>query len=214
MVQYFDMGKIACVDDYVFRRDKKTGYYLSTRPIGKKRKRLHVYVWEREHGEIPKGYQVHHIDHNKANNEPDNLALLTVREHRQVHFEEMEEEWRKKLRRNLAEKAIPASKAWHGSAEGLEWHRQHMIKVMAEREPITYTCTMCGKEFQSRHIYGKNENHFCSNNCKSAYRRKIGIDNVEKVCEHCGETFMANKYSKVKYCQKCRDRSNRGRRVC
>lgn len=213
MVQYFDMGQIACIDDYVFRRDKKTGYYLSTKPIGAKRKRLHVYVWEREHGTIPKGYHVHHIDHNKANNEPDNLALLTASQHRQIHADEMEDERRAKIKRNLIEKAIPASKAWHSSKEGLEWHRQHGIKMMREREPITYTCTMCGKEFQSRHIYGKNENHFCSNNCKSAYRRKSGVDDVEKICECCGEGFKANKYSTVKYCQKCRGSSNRRRRI-
>ena len=213
MVQYFDNGQIACVDDYIFRRDKKTGYYLSTKAIGKKRKRLHVYVWEKEHGEIRKGYQVHHIDHDKGNNEPDNLALLTVKEHRQIHAKEMSEEAHSRMKRNLSENAITASKAWHGSPEGLEWHRQNGIKAMRNRKPTSYKCTMCGGDFQTKHIYGKDENRFCSNKCKSAYRRKSGVDNADKICEKCGEKFIANKYAKVKYCTRCKSGFHRGRRT-
>lgn len=214
MIQYFEKGQIACIDDHVFRRDRKTGYYLSTRPLGSRRKRLHVYVWEKYFGAIPHGYQVHHIDHDKGNNEPENLALLTVKEHRQIHADEIEDGVKDKLIRNLIEKAIPASKAWHSSAEGIEWHRQHATAIMEQREPVTYYCTMCGKEFQTRHLYGENENRFCSNNCKSAYRRKSGVDNIEKVCNHCGKKYIANKYSKTKYCPECKNNIHKGRWVC
>lgn len=41
MIKYYDDKNVAIVDDYVFNRDKKTGYYLSSRKIGDKKKRLH-----------------------------------------------------------------------------------------------------------------------------------------------------------------------------
>lgn len=52
MVEYQENGDLAIINEYKFRRDKKTGYYLSTRLIGKKRKRLHIYVWELINGAI------------------------------------------------------------------------------------------------------------------------------------------------------------------
>ena len=35
--------------------------------------------------QLPKGYEVHHIDMNKLNNDINNLAVLTKSEHAEVH---------------------------------------------------------------------------------------------------------------------------------
>ena len=51
---------------------------------------------------------------------------------------------------------------------------------------------MCGEEFESTQANTK----FCSNNCKSKYRRMEGTDNVEAECVVCGKKFVKNKYSK------------------
>ena len=48
-----------------FTRDDKTGYYLNSTI----EKRMHRYVWEFYNGPIPKGYDIHHKDEDKANNE-------------------------------------------------------------------------------------------------------------------------------------------------
>ena len=77
MIQYYEDGDVAVFDNLVFRRDKKTGYYLNA----KTHKRLHVYVWEYYNGEIPKGCEIHHKDFDKSNNEVDNLQLLTKKDH-------------------------------------------------------------------------------------------------------------------------------------
>lgn len=45
----------------------------------------HVLVWKMFNGEIPKGYQVHHIDENKLNNEISNLQILTALAHKRIH---------------------------------------------------------------------------------------------------------------------------------
>jgi hypothetical protein len=212
MVEYFENRDLACVDDHSFRRDKRTGYYLSSAVIEgyKRRVRLHVYIWEKLNGKIPKGYHVHHIDGNTQNNEPENLVLLSVSEHRKVHAETMPESRKEKIRENLLEKAVPASKEWHKSKEGHEWHVKHGIETMEAREQRTYICSYCGKEFSTTHIYGEKENTFCSNNCKSAFRRKSGVDDIEKTCECCGGIYKGNKYQKSRYCPDCR-RKMRGR---
>lgn len=206
MIEYFDNYDLALVDGYRFRRDKKTGYYLSSKKIGNNRKRLHVYIWEKEHGPVPKGYHVHHKDENKLNNELDNLELQTKENHAVLHGRTLTEEDRQKRRQNLIENGMPAAKSWHGSAEGYLWHSQHAKETMSKRKPIKYICSNCGKVFESRHIYGHDANCFCSNKCKAAYRRIQGFDNITKICEGCGNEYIANKYQKTKYCKDCQNR--------
>ena len=43
------------------------------------------WVWEMEHGEVPKGYEIHHIDRDTTNDELSNLECLTVKEHGERH---------------------------------------------------------------------------------------------------------------------------------
>jgi predicted DNA-binding protein YlxM (UPF0122 family) len=60
----------------------KNGYYESTT---KDRLMLHNYNWEKINGKIPKGYEIHHIDLNKLNNNIENLKLVTPSEHTKIH---------------------------------------------------------------------------------------------------------------------------------
>jgi len=43
------------------------------------------WVWERDHGPIPKGYEIHHRDGDGMNNEPTNLQLVTASWHNNYH---------------------------------------------------------------------------------------------------------------------------------
>lgn len=43
-------------------------------------------IYEQHHGEIPKGYHIHHIDGNHSNNSIDNLACVTAQEHYDIHY--------------------------------------------------------------------------------------------------------------------------------
>ena len=121
MIQYIENTNLAYCDGYKFRKDKKSGYWLCSTL----HERLHRYIYEKYNGKIPKGMQVHHIDHNKDNNEISNLMLLTRKEHDRIHFEEMTEEEKERRRKNLKENAIPKAKEWHKSDEGKEWHKKH-----------------------------------------------------------------------------------------
>lgn len=203
-IKYMCNGKVAKVDGYSFTRDERTGYYLSAKPINGRRVRLHVYMWEKHNGAIPKGCEVHHATVDKSRNEIADLQLLTAEEHREYHARNITEERKAQMRDNLINKAIPKAIEWHKSAEGREWHKQHGKDAWKNRKPIKYTCTNCGAEFESLNVYSDKSNRFCSNNCKSAWRRKLGVDDEKRSCEICGAEFTANKYSTRKRCDKCR----------
>lgn len=209
MVQYNKSGKIALFDGERFTRDDKTGYYLSSRSLRQnKRVRLHVYVWEYWNGEIPAGYEVHHKDRNKNNNEITNLQLLTTEQHRRIHADDIKNSPARKAKAiiNLRERALPQAIKWHKSAKGREWHTKHGKETWENRQPVIYKCTNCGKTFESLNIYNKNSNRFCSNKCKSAYRRKMKKDIEQRECIICGKPFFTNKYSKAKTCScQCRE---------
>lgn len=60
----------------------KNGYYECTTID---RLMLHNLNWEKINGKIPFGYEIHHIDLIKTNNEVSNLMLLTPKEHTELH---------------------------------------------------------------------------------------------------------------------------------
>lgn len=208
-IVYYDDGDVAAYNGYLFRRDKKTGYYLSGKKIEDKRKRLHIYVYETEKGSIPKGYAVHHIDFDKNNNDISNLMLLTRSEHERLHGRCLTDEQKQRRRDNLNDRARPKAIEWHKSKEGKKWHSKHGKDVFCNLPIKTYKCSYCGKEFQTKNAYSKTSNTFCSNNCKSAFRRASGIDNIKRECAICGAEFTTNKYSYAKYCEKHRRGKNR-----
>ena len=135
--------KRVVVDDIVFTQDPKTKYYAAF--VDGKHMRLHQYIWIRENGPIPDGYDVHHIDFDKTNNSIDNLVLLTKSEHHSLHG-----------------KIVPT-------------------KVIA--------CKVCGTVAIRRH-----NSLFCSNACKSKWRRESGRDDITIICDCCGKEFKRSKY--------------------
>lgn len=196
MVTYTEDKKFAFFDGLRFCRDEQTGYYLNA----KSHKRLHRYVYEKENGVIPDGYHVHHIDHDKGNNEPDNLALMTGRQHLHLHGVEITDEQREWRRNNVITKAVPAAKAWQGSAAGRAWHKIHyenMKEALYARKERT--CKQCGATFSG---VLNDKNCFCSNACKSAWRRATGMDDEQRICAVCGQPFMVNRYKKTECCSR------------
>ena len=200
MIQYYEDGDVAIFDNLVFRRDKKTGYYLNA----KTHKRLHVYVWEHFNGKIPRGCEIHHKDFDKSNNEIGNLQMLTKKDHAILHGQSWDKERYAKQIKHLNENARPKASEWHGSESGREWHKEHYEKMKNSLyKKKIFVCDNCGKEFEAT---DHGVNRFCSDACRSAYRRKQGIDNETRICEWCGNEFTTNKYSKAKTCcRSCRN---------
>lgn len=61
-----------------------SGYWRHTRAHGPVIY-LHKYVWELQNGPVPDGHCIHHIDHNKANNDINNLQLMHKSDHVKHH---------------------------------------------------------------------------------------------------------------------------------
>ena len=189
----------AYIDGYKFRRDSKSGYYLSSKKIGVSRLRLHVYVWIKHNGDIPKGHQIHHKDENKDNNEIDNLDCMTKKAHLEWHGRNASDELKEKWRDNLNKIRSKASE-WHRSEEGRAWHREQAKKTIS-KENYTYVsknCELCGKEYITPREWSK----FCSPNCQTKARKRSGVDDEKRVCKVCGASFTKDKYSKTKTCSR------------
>ena len=184
------------VDGLKFVKDSKTGYYCLCSQITT---RLHRYVWTKYNGDIPKGFDIHHKDGDKNHNDLENLELLSRSDHLKLHWGNRSEEEVAKVRENLDKYARPKANEWHGTKEGREWHRKHGFDV-AEKlndRKIEKVCKCCGQVFYDN---GFNKGVFCSNKCKTRYRRLTGADDVIKKCAVCGKEFKSNKYDKIQTC--------------
>lgn len=70
-------------DGYLVNFSSSNGY--PTIFVNGKNILLHRYVWEKNFGEIPKGYEIHHKDKNKLNWSIDNLELIEIEKHHRKH---------------------------------------------------------------------------------------------------------------------------------
>lgn len=191
------MQETIIYNDHEFHRES-SGYYQGY--VDGVRIRLHRYVYICEKGEIPQGYHIHHIDFNKDNNDISNLVALSEYDHLKLHADKNVEDNYEEMILNLDINARPKANEWHGSEEGRAWHREQYEKYKdCLYSKKTYTCECCGNEFEA---VNNGKNRFCSNKCRSKWRRDSGVDNETRICSHCGEEFMVNKYSKQRYCSK------------
>ena len=165
-------SKAIIVDGFRFYPTKQ-GYYAGS--VGKKQiKRLHIYLWEKHYGKVPKGYHVHHKDGDKTNNSIDNLELLTAYQH--LHYHAQDPAAIATKRRSIEVARVAASE-WHGSEAGREWHKKHWqetTKPLIDKR-VTLICTVCGKEYEASAICAY-RSKYCSGTCKAtALRRRRGI---------------------------------------
>ncbi len=180
----------------VFYQDKKKGYWIST---DYPRIRAHRWVWLQIHGIIPKGYHIHHKNDDKSDNRIENLELIERSRHLSHH---MQDPVRKQKAREMADEYRHLTKEWHKSEEGREWHRLHALKNDFGNGPsFDYSCQQCGKDYQSK-LVAEGRTRFCSNACKSRWRRAQKLDDVDKICPICQKTYRINRYRKTKTCSR------------
>jgi len=175
-----------------FYLDHQTGYWIST---ACPKIRAHQWVWINYHKVIPKGYHIHHINDDKSDNRIENLELIHGSRHVKYHMNLPERIIKSK---EIMQKISPLSKEWHASDEGRAWHKYYAQKSnFGKWEPKKYKCQVCNSEYET----SKRSNiKFCSNACKSRYRRASGLDNVDRECENCKKKFNINKYKKTRFC--------------
>lgn len=151
-------------------------FYLCGFYFQHKGKRLHRAVWEYHCGEVPDGFDIHHRDGDRTHNDIVNLACLPRDEHHRHHANTPE--FLSYARQHIEDIRGLAAE-WHGSDAGREWHSAQGKANWQKRVPQKYTCTHCGTEFWTKHIYSRYANRFCSNKCKAAFARKMRTKSYE-----------------------------------
>lgn len=193
------MDKVIIYDNRSFSLGTTKRYYFAT--VKGRHVSLHRYKYEKEIGAIPDGWHIHHKDRNCFNNDIDNLEAIDPKAHSQLHppTKEIIDKWQKA--------GIKKAPVWHASQEGKEWHLQNYLKnkhLIHKR--ISRPCRNCGKAHDT---VKKVVNSFCSNACKSSWRRKNNPDMVNKKCPVCGIEFITRKYLPKTYCSlNCRPAPN------
>lgn len=144
------------------RMGGKRGYYLSQSSRNCERKGakgLHVAIWEFYSGKtVPKGFVVHHKDHNPFNNDFSNLECISRSEHLKLHKEDRLKWVNSEKGRKHLEDIRELTKEWHRSEEGRKWHSENSKKYQASKRK-TKICTQCGRKFET---CGKTEIcHWC-----------------------------------------------------
>lgn len=181
-----------------FRKKTDNGYWFNNHNKTGGILYLHREKIKQEYGltdEQMKGYEVHHIDGNKDNNDILNLKLLTSEEHQKIHNTRSNEAHRhvcKKCGRTYWSSVSKSRDICDRCDPSLATGGSAMIKIKK-------ICKYCGTEYETKGV-NRNRSKFCSNKCKSAWRRQEGSDDIEQVCEYCGKIFVTNKYSKARFC--------------
>ncbi len=129
---------------------------------------LHRAIWEHFRGPIPRGLHIHHRNGDGVDNRLANLVLIEGSGHLRKHATE----------RHANGMMLPPGKLarqraaeWHGSAEGLEWHRRQAKERKRTEIWHPHICKECGREFRTAR---PSNAKFCHQNCRSAAFRKRG----------------------------------------
>lgn len=187
------MEKKIIYDNRSFTLGTAKRYYYAT--VNGKTMALHRYIYTKFYGAIPDGWHIHHKDENVFNNDRDNLEALPPKKHYELHKETSAANGRKNIH-----KAIAAAPVWHSSDEGIKWHHEHYEQMKHRlHEVIDRTCDFCNAMHQTTRKKG---NAFCSNKCKSAWRRKNKPDKKIATCPTCLKDFETLKYLPNTYCSR------------
>lgn len=144
-----------------------------------RRTTLHREVWIAAHGPIPKGFVIHHKDHNAVNNALDNLEILTSPAHMRLHaLEPKRNAEMKALARKNSDKFKRRMAKWRkDNAEEFKALMKENWKhaVVPERE---LTCPHCGNVFKSTIPRAKFCSHRCRqhSDCKRYYEKRKARD--------------------------------------
>jgi hypothetical protein len=125
------------------------GKYYVRQLKGRPTKVLHREVWRSRHGNIPRGWQVHHRNENRDDNSFDNLLAQAPQDHVRHHVgvQRDREDRRERVRRNFD------------------------VGRRKPRPQAQFVCTMCRKEYMARPSRGLRKNSCCSMACHNrAYR--------------------------------------------
>ena len=149
------------------------GYYFHNN------RRLHRAVWKAFFGDIPDGYEIHHCDGNKDNNNIENLQCLSKSEHASRHQQKNREQRTcpvcgQQFVVRKSSRKIYCSPQCSGKAHATKFERK---------------CVICGKRFTTR---PSEDCQTCSPECGFKLQSQTKIAKgvrLLRVCPICGKEF-------------------------
>lgn len=150
------------------------------------------WVWINYNGAIPDNMDIHHIDGDKSNNEIENLELISRSDHLKKHWEEGRFDLEQRR------KQLNEARLWLKTPQGKKKQSEKAKEGWRKRKPITKICISCNAPFETFQQWAKS----CTDSCYMKYRRKLGLDNVEKNCWICNKVFIIEKHSRTRTCGK------------
>ncbi|MBR4384122.1 MAG: HNH endonuclease [Selenomonadaceae bacterium] len=168
-------------------------------------------VWRYYNGDIPEGYDIHHIDENKDENNITNFQLLTRAEHSKTHRENFQMPPRKAETFQCEICGRYFESVSCGRNRYCSVHCRNIAVKNAEHYKETRTCVVCGKPFS---ISKFSDTTCCSYSCAQKLgwaHRKENQPPKKRVCAYCGKEFET--YSaRAKYCSRlCKNRACRNK---
>ncbi len=104
-------------------------------------------------GKLPRGYVVHHADHNPENNDPSNLVRMKMSDHVKHHIETMDADRAENLRKTRSENAIIENEIRWSSQENRDrasvWAKsndvvRHLRNFISDNKDAWYRKTLLG----------------------------------------------------------------------
>ena len=156
-------------------------------------------IYEYYYGSIPvdhegRSYEIHHIDGNHSNNEPNNLKAVTIQEHYDIHY--FQGDWGAcqaiKMRMDLKPGEISnlCQKVQQEKVKNKTHHllgpTNNLLRLANNNHPsqILSTCEHCGKTCSSgpfSKFHGNNCKHNKQNNGSGKYNELVAKKNFENL---------------------------------
>ena len=172
---------------------------------------LHRMVWTCYNGEIPDGYDIHHKDFDKNNNDISNLEALPKAVHMSLHARENGSKTHKNRGKFIC---VNCGEEYEADNNG---HNLYCSKKCLEeyKKNVLYaetrTCVNCGKNF-SAYRYGHQK--FCCHECSVEYVKQ-NSGSEKRNCQVCGKEIIVTRHESKRhlYCSVECQRQGSSRRI-
>ena len=169
----------------------------------------HRFIYEKTFGPIPKdetgrSMEIHHIDNNHKNNNIDNLKLVTIQEHYDIHYSQGDfgacllianrmmispEEKSRLAKENVKKQIRNGLNRFTDS----QWQRQNQLNRVKNE-----THHFLGGEIQRKRV-DNNTHHFLGGEIQSTVQHRLLLEGIhisqkKVVCEYCNRVFNLGNY--------------------
>lgn len=155
-------------------------------------------AWIRANGPVPAGHHIHHRDGNPFNNALENLECIASFAHLSKHGS-VSTPARRARGAASVDRLREATIKFRASPQGQEWGKELARRSWAARTREQRSCDRCGGSYET---WSGQRARFCSNACKSAWRRAARLDDEDRVCTVCSTDFRVNRYEDTQTCSK------------